>query len=89
MKILGVDPGVRGGLAIIVINDGAAPQLVDAIDVPVAGAGAKERVDVLALRAWLATYQPHHALIERAQAMPKQGASTGLNTAAPSAPSRL
>jgi hypothetical protein len=50
MKILGVDPGIHGGLAIVVINDGAAPLVIDAIDIPVAGVGAKERVDVLAIR---------------------------------------
>ena len=75
--ILGVDPGIRGGLAIVSINDGAAPQLVDAIDIPIAGVGAKERVDVLAIRTWITAHQPQHALIERAQAMPKQGASSG------------
>jgi crossover junction endodeoxyribonuclease RuvC len=77
MKVLGVDPGIHGGLAIVAIDNSTAPQLVDAIDIPVAGVGAKERVDVLALRAWIATHQPHYALIERAQAMPKQGASSG------------
>ena len=77
MKILGIDPGVRGGLAFVEITDGAAPQLLDAIDIPVTGIGAKERVDVLAIRTWIATHQPQHALIERAQAMPKQGASSG------------
>jgi crossover junction endodeoxyribonuclease RuvC len=76
-KILGVDPGIRGGLAIVSINDGAAPQLVDAIDIPVTGVGAKERVDVLAIRTWIIAHAPQHALIERAQAMPKQGASSG------------
>jgi hypothetical protein len=64
VKILGVDPGVYGGLAIVTINDGAAPQLVDAIDIPVTGVGAT-------------AHQPQHALIERGQAMPKQGASSG------------
>ena len=77
MKILGVDPGIHGGLAIVAIDDGAAPQLVAAIDIPTVGVGAKERVDVLALRTWLISHQPQHAFIERAQAMPKQGASSG------------
>jgi crossover junction endodeoxyribonuclease RuvC len=77
VKVLGIDPGVRGGLAIVEINDGAAPQLVDAIDIPVAGVGAKERVDVLAIRTWIIAHRPQRALIERAQAMPKQGASSG------------
>src|SRR5262245_40876885 len=77
-NILGVDPGIRGGLAVVAVDaNGAAPQLVDAIDIPVSGVGAKERVDVLAIRAWIVQHAPQHALIERAQAMPKQGASSG------------
>jgi crossover junction endodeoxyribonuclease RuvC len=78
MNILGVDPGIRGGLAIVAVDaNGTAPQLVDAIDIPVAGVGAKERVDVLAIRNWIEQHAPQHALIERGQAMPKQGASSG------------
>lgn len=77
MKVLGVDPGIRGGLAILVMNDDDAPLLVDAIDIPVTGVGAKERVDVLTIRAWITAHQPRTAYIERAQAMPKQGASSG------------
>jgi len=76
-KVLGVDPGIRGGLAILEIMDGAAPHVVDIIDIPVVGMGAKERVDVLALRTWILVHHPNHAFIERAQAMPKQGASSG------------
>jgi Holliday junction resolvasome RuvABC endonuclease subunit len=77
MKLLGIDPGIHGGLAIVELNDGAAPQLIDAADIPTVGSGAKERVDVLALRAWIQTHRPDRAGIERAQAMPKQGASSG------------
>jgi crossover junction endodeoxyribonuclease RuvC len=74
--ILGIDPGIRGGLSILVIEDGTAPQLVDAIDIPVAGTAAKERVDPIAIRNWLATHRPVHAFIERAQSYPKQGISS-------------
>jgi crossover junction endodeoxyribonuclease RuvC len=77
MKILGIDPGVRGGLAIVEINDGAAPALLEAVDIPTVGVKAKERVDVLALRTWVMARQPQHAFIERAQSMPKQGSSSG------------
>jgi crossover junction endodeoxyribonuclease RuvC len=77
MRLLGIDPGIHGGLAVIEIANGAAPRLVDAIDIPVAGTGAKERVDVLAIRAWIGLHTPNHAFIERAQALPKQGASSG------------
>jgi len=78
LKILGIAPGaVSGGCAIVMINDGTAPQLVDAIDLPTIGVKAKQRVDVLALRAWLQQHKPDRAVIERGQAMPKQGASSG------------
>jgi crossover junction endodeoxyribonuclease RuvC len=76
-RILGVDPGIIGGLAVVEIIDGAAPVLVEVIDVPVAGVGAKERVDAIALRDWLTTHKPQHAYIERAQALPRQGSSSG------------
>jgi crossover junction endodeoxyribonuclease RuvC len=77
MKILGVDPGIRGGLAVVLVDSGHGAQLLDAIDIPTVGTGAKERVDVIALRTWVLLHRPDHCLIERAQAMPKQGASSG------------
>jgi crossover junction endodeoxyribonuclease RuvC len=77
MRVLGVDPGISGGLAVVEINDGAAPQLIDAIDIPTVGTGAKERVDAAAIRNFVDRHKPVRALIERAQAMPKQGASSG------------
>ena len=77
MRVLGVDPGISGGLAVVEITDGAAPMLVECIDIPVVGTGAKERVDVAAIRNFIARHKPIRALIERAQAMPKQGASSG------------
>jgi crossover junction endodeoxyribonuclease RuvC len=77
MMILGVDPGIHGGLAVVDTNNGGTPRLVDAIDIPVVGVGAKERVDPLAFRDWLRKHAPQHAYIERAQAMPKQGSSSG------------
>jgi crossover junction endodeoxyribonuclease RuvC len=78
LAILGIDPGIHGGLAVVHIDaNGVASRLVDAIDIPVAGAGAKERVNVLAIRDWIVQHAPQHAFVERAQAMPKQGASSG------------
>ena len=85
MKVVGIDPDVRGGLANVEIGGGTAPQLIHAIDIPTVGTGAKERVDAIALASWITAHRPQHALIERARAMPKQGASSGLSTAARSA----
>jgi crossover junction endodeoxyribonuclease RuvC len=76
MKLLGVDGGIRGGLSIVDVS-GLVPQLIAAIDIPVIGVGAKERVDVQTIRDWIAQHAPQHAFIERAQAMPRQGASSG------------
>ena len=76
MKILGIDPGIHGALALVEIVDGAAPQLVNVLDVPVIGAGAKERVNTMLVRDWLAQRNPDHALIERAGSMPKQGVAS-------------
>jgi crossover junction endodeoxyribonuclease RuvC len=73
-QVPGVDPGIHGGLAVV---DSAAPQIIDSIELPVVGVGAKERIDVLAIRSWVEMHRPDHAMIERAQAMPKQGASSG------------
>src|SRR5262249_15096649 len=70
--VLGVDPGIRGGLTLV-----AEGRIIDTIDLPVIGVGAKERIDVHAIRTWVEMHRPDHAVIERAQAMPKQGASSG------------
>jgi hypothetical protein len=46
-SFLGADPEVNGGLAIVAVTDRTAPVLVECIDIPVTGTGAKERVDAL------------------------------------------
>jgi hypothetical protein len=76
VKILGVDPGVHGALAIVEAT-AKGTLLVDAIDVPILGTGAKQRPNVLLLQEWLLQHGPGAAFIERAQAMPRQGASSG------------
>jgi crossover junction endodeoxyribonuclease RuvC len=75
--LLGVDCGIHGGLAVIAVENSAAPRLIEAIDVPVIGTGAKERVDAIAIRTWISKHDIQHAFIERAQAMPGQGSSSG------------
>jgi Holliday junction resolvasome RuvABC endonuclease subunit len=77
MRILGIDPGFRGGMSIVEIDNGAPAKIIDTIDIPTVGTGAKTRVDVLAIKKWLETHQPDHAAIERAGVMPKQGIASG------------
>jgi crossover junction endodeoxyribonuclease RuvC len=77
MRYLGIDPGLSGGLAVVEAIDDAAPMLVEAIDIPTLGSGAKQRVDGIAIRKFIAKHEPALALIERAGAMPKQGVASG------------
>jgi hypothetical protein len=78
MKALGVDPGLSGALAIVEFI-GGIPVLVDTIDMPSTGTGAKARVDIIAAASWIAKHAPSTAYVERAQAFPGQGASSGFS----------
>jgi hypothetical protein len=65
--ILGIDPGVTGGIAFL-LSSGA----IEAGDLPtVAGS-----VDIDALVRRIRNQRPRLAIVERAQAMPKQGVSS-------------
>ncbi len=75
MKILGVDPGLRGALAVVTPSDGRIA-LAAVIDVPVIGDGAGREVCPSVLT-FIQVHAPKAAYIERAQAMPDQGASSG------------
>jgi crossover junction endodeoxyribonuclease RuvC len=77
-RILGVDPGLSGALAIVETINGL-PVLVDAIDMPSAGSGAKARVDIIAAAEWIAKHAPSMAFVERAQAFPGQGRSSAFS----------
>jgi crossover junction endodeoxyribonuclease RuvC len=75
---LGIDPGLSGALAIVEPINGV-PVLIDAIDMPSTGTGAKARVDIIAAAQWIAKHAPSTAYVERAQAYPGQGASSGFS----------
>lgn len=76
MIALGVDPGLTGGLALVSAGGGRSHVLLVA-DVPTTGEDAKRRVDVPRVLEIIRRHHPDHAFIERAQAMPDQGASSG------------
>jgi crossover junction endodeoxyribonuclease RuvC len=76
VRILGVDPGLSGACALLEMTDSDA-SLIDVIDVPISGSGAKQSVDVILLQEWLQRHGPRHAALERAQVMPRQGSSSG------------
>ena len=77
MVVLGIDPGLSGGVAVVRSIPGQRPQLMEASDILCTGEKAKRRVDVIPMMEWIRQHNPDHAVIERAQAMPDQGASSG------------
>jgi Holliday junction resolvasome RuvABC endonuclease subunit len=79
MKILGIDPGIAGAVAVIEIVDGVdgiAPKLLGVTDIPTLGTAAKIRVDAIELRDWIEVYRPDFAGVERAGSMPRQGVAS-------------
>ncbi len=75
--ILGIDPGLSGGLCLVEGARGQRPTVVGCVDVPTTGEKAKRRVDVAAVLTFIQSEPPDFAFIERAQAMPEQGSSSG------------
>jgi crossover junction endodeoxyribonuclease RuvC len=76
MRVLGCDCGLAGGLAIVSAENGAAPQLIDAIDIPTLGINAQRRVNPHAVRDFILKHSPQLAAVERAQGFPLQGRSS-------------
>ena len=77
MIVLGIDPGLNGGLAAVLLEERKRPVLLEAIDIPTTGEAAKRRVHVPRVLGFIAKHNPTQGIIERAQAMPDQGASSG------------
>lgn len=73
--ILGVDPGLTGALAVVDL-DGIRPRLVEVIDVPTIGEDHQREVCPSVLT-FIQRVRPSAAYMERSQAMPDQGASSG------------
>jgi crossover junction endodeoxyribonuclease RuvC len=75
MKILGVDTGLTGACAVVELGaDG--PRVIAITAMPVVGVGARRRVDAIGLQQWLLETGPNHAIIEAAQAFPRQGTAS-------------
>ena len=66
MKLMAIDPGLTGALCVMESDD---LHVVDVMDMPVIG----KELDYDLLYIFLEDWQPKKAVIERAQAMPKQG----------------
>lgn len=76
LTILGIDPGVKGGIALLSLERG----LIEVLDMPSAvvrvGKGNKTRILPAELARYLARHSPAHAYVEAVHAMPSQGVSS-------------
>ncbi len=70
MRILGVDGGLDGGIA--VLNHNSLDYIAPMPTIPAAD-GKKREYDLPAIRHLIHDMHPEHAFLERAQAMPGQG----------------
>lgn len=73
MLMLGIDPGIIGGWAVVSDADGA---LIAAGDLPVAGTGAQRMLSGPLLREIIQACAPDRVTVEQVSAMPKQGVSS-------------
>lgn len=77
MRVLGIDPGLEGGLAVTARDGDSAPiRLLEVVDTPTEGEGPSREVSALVLT-FIQKWRPDCAYIERAQAFPAQGSSSG------------
>ena len=73
--ILGIDPGLSGGLA---LYDGRA--IIQAAPMPVIKLAGKGEIDLARLSAILREWAPACAWVEQQQAMPRQGVASSFRT---------
>lgn len=73
IRILGIDPGLEGAVAVF---DSAEPSAVVADDLPTVGEGTKRCIDELSLHRWLGANSADHAFIEYVSAMQQWGVAS-------------
>jgi crossover junction endodeoxyribonuclease RuvC len=74
--ILGIDPGLSGGLALLHPYAG----IIQAAPMPVIKLAGKGEIDLARLGAILREWAPGHAWIEQQQSMPRQGVASSFRT---------
>ena len=79
LRILGIDPGLSGGLSLLEIADGTMLSLA-AVPMPTNTLNQKGAIDLAALGALLTEWRPSCCWIEEQQAMPRQGVSSTFRT---------
>lgn len=69
MKLLCIDPGLSGGIAVLLI-EGGRREVLHACDIPTRPDGSNRQVDVAAVCGLIEKFNPDDAVIENVGAMP-------------------
>jgi hypothetical protein len=73
MRVVGIDPGLEGAVAVLEAAEGGKVRVVTIIDMPIIGATRSEReLDDLSLIKFLRDMGPARAIIERSSPMPNK-----------------
>jgi crossover junction endodeoxyribonuclease RuvC len=75
MIIIGIDPGITGAIAVIERTD-KSECIVDVIDLPIVGDGARKRILVPELMRFITAANAAAAFIEDVHAMPREGVAS-------------
>ena len=77
MILLGIDPGEKGGLALVNCRPGRRPRLIEAMTMPIKTVRNKKTLHIYAVDQWLKQFEkPEVGVCELVSAMPKQGVSS-------------
>lgn len=78
IRVLGIDPGLFGGLAVVESTEPFRPlELVAVSQIPVSGEGSRKRVEEIYLFNWIKRHAPSVAAIERVGLFPGQNVAAG------------
>ena len=70
--VIGVDPGLKGGLAVI---DGRG-ELLELADMPLRRVGKRKEIDGAELAAFFGRFAPAQVIVEAVHSMPRQGVAS-------------
>ena len=76
MIIMGLDPGMSGGISIIETKKDKLPQIIYCLKMPVVNMFGKKIVDIKLLYESISAFKIDISIIEKVHAMPRQGVTS-------------
>jgi len=73
MRIVGIDPGFQGAIAVLEYTPSQHPDVIKTFDMPIIQAGKRKEVDLKEIVSICSPHEVHCVFLEKAQVMPQQG----------------